>query len=29
MLQYQKINVPEGTDVIKTSESEKCELCHY
>ena len=28
MLQYQKINVSEGIDVIKTSESEKCELCY-
>ena len=29
MLKYQKIDVSEGTDVNKTSESEKCELCHY
>ena len=29
MLQYQKIDVSEGIDVNKTSESEKCELCHY
>ena len=29
MLQYQKIDVSEGTDVNKTSASKKCELCHY
>ena len=29
MLQYQKIDFSEGIDVNKTSESEKCELCHY
>ena len=29
MLKYEKIDVSEGTDVNKTSESEKCELCHY
>ena len=29
MLQYQKIDVSEGIDVNKRSESEKCELCHY
>ena len=29
MLQYQKINVSEGIDVNKTSESKECELCHY
>ena len=29
MLQYQKIYVSEGKGVSKTSESEKCELCHY
>ena len=29
MLQYKKIDVSEGIDVNKTSESEKCELCHY
>ena len=28
MLQYQKIDVSEGTDVNKTSASEECELCH-
>ena len=29
MLRYHKINVSEGIDVNKTSESEECELCHY
>ena len=29
MLPYQKIDASEGFDVNKTSESEKCELCHY
>ena len=29
MLQYQKNDVSEGTDVNKTSASEECELCHY
>ena len=29
MLQYQKIDVSEGIDVNKTSESKECELCHY
>ena len=29
MLQYQKIDVSEGTDVNKTSASKECELCHY
>ena len=29
MLKYEKIDVSEGTDVNKTSESERCELCHY
>ena len=29
MLRYQKINVSEGIDVNKTSESKECELCHY
>ena len=28
MLQYQKINVSEGIDVNKTSESKECKLCH-
>ena len=29
MLRYHKINVSEGIDVNKTSDSEECELCHY
>ena len=29
MLQYQKIDASEGTDVNKTSASKECELCHY
>ena len=29
MLQYQKIDVSEGTDASKTSASEDCELCQY
>ena len=29
MLWYQKINISEGTDVNKTSESKECGLCHY
>ena len=28
MLQYEKIDVSEGIDVIKTSASKECELCH-
>ena len=29
MLQYEKIDASEGTDVNKTSASKECELCHY
>ena len=29
MLQYQKIDVSEETDLNKTSASKECELCHY
>ena len=29
MLQYEKIDVSERTDVNKTSTSKECELCHY
>ena len=29
MLQYEKIDISEGTDVSKTSASKECELCHY
>ena len=29
ILRYHKINISEGIDVNKTSESKECELCHY
>ena len=29
MLWYQKIDVSERIDVIKTTASKECELCHY
>ena len=29
MLYSNKINVSEGTDVNKTSESDECSICHY
>ena len=29
MLQYEKIDVSEGTDDNKTSLSKECMLCHY
>ena len=29
MLYYDRINVSEGIDVNKTSESKKCDICHY
>ena len=29
MLQYQKVDVSEGSDVNKTGASKECELCHY
>ena len=29
MLQYERIDASEGTDVNKTSLSKECELCHY
>ena len=29
MLQYEKIDVSEGTDVNKRSASKECMLCHY
>ena len=29
MLQYEKIDVPEGIYVNKTSASKECDLCHY
>ena len=29
MLYYDKIDVSEGIDVNKTSESKECHICHY
>ena len=29
MLYYDRIDVSEGIDVIKTSESKECDICHY
>ena len=29
MLYYDRIDVSEGTDVNKTSESNECDICHY
>ena len=29
MIQHNKIDISEGTDVNKTSASKECELCHY
>ena len=29
MLQYERIDVSEGTDINKTTSSRECELCHY
>ena len=29
MLQYDRIDFSEGTDINKTSESKECMLCHY
>ena len=29
MLYYDRINVSKGIDVNKTSESNKCNICHY
>ena len=29
MLQYDRIDVSDGIDIIKTSESKECTLCHY
>ena len=29
MLKYEKVNISEGIDVNKTSESEECKLCHH
>ena len=29
MLYYDRIDVPEGIDFNKTSESKECDICHY
>ena len=29
MLYYDRIDVSEGIDVNKTSESKECDICHY
>ena len=29
MLHYNRINVSEGIDVNKMSESKECDICHY
>ena len=29
MMYYDRIDVPEGTDVNKTSASKECDVCHY
>ena len=29
MLHYNRIDVSEGIDVNKTSESKECDICHY
>ena len=29
MLEYDKINISEGTDINKTNASEECDICHY
>ena len=29
MLYYDKIDVSEGIDINKTSESKECHICHY
>ena len=29
MLYYDRIDVSEGADVNSTSESKKCDICHY
>ena len=29
MLYYDKMDVSEGIDVNKTSESKECDICHY
>ena len=29
MLEYDKIDISEGTDVNKTNPSKECDICHY
>ena len=29
MLYFNRVDVSEGTDVNKTSESKECDICHY
>ena len=29
MLYYDRIDISEGIDVTKTSESKECDICHY
>ena len=29
MLEYNRIDISEGIDVNKTSESKECDICHY
>ena len=29
MLEYDRINISEGTDVNETSASKECDICHY
>ena len=29
MLYYDRIDIPEGIDFNKTSESKECDICHY
>ena len=29
ILEYERNNIPEGTDVNKASASKKCDICHY
>ena len=29
MIEYERIDVPEGTDVDKKKLSKECDICHY
>ena len=29
MLEYDRINISEGTDINETSASKECDICHY